>query len=107
MTSTKTDLESNSFLSSLDMEPPGPGQLAGSLVSPGGSRVSLPSASNASSNSESIFAALTSPPSTGPNTGSSMADTISSRMAGGEKREVFSGLSRFVTTFGLRKDSTS
>ncbi|KAG6819237.1 hypothetical protein H0H93_013895 [Arthromyces matolae] len=31
ITSTKTDLDSTSFLSSLDMEPPGPGQLGGSL----------------------------------------------------------------------------
>ncbi|KAG6827236.1 hypothetical protein H0H92_012692 [Tricholoma furcatifolium] len=98
ITSTKTDLESTSFLSSLDMEPPGPGQLGGSLVSPGGSRVSLPLAMNG----ESVFATMTSPASTGPigapNGGS---DTL----RGGERREVFSDLRRFVS-FGLRKDTS-
>ncbi|KAG6853779.1 hypothetical protein C0991_001490 [Blastosporella zonata] len=102
ITSTKTDLDSTSFLSSLDMEPPGPGQLGGSLVSPGGSRVSLPVAVNG----EGIFATMTSPSSTGTMVGSnggsqggSGADTPN---RGGER--VFSDLRRFVS-FGLRKDS--
>ncbi|RDB16847.1 Vacuolar protein sorting-associated protein 53 [Hypsizygus marmoreus] len=100
ITSTKTDLESTSFLSSLDMDPPGPGQLGGSLVSPGGSRVSLPLAISNNSG-ESIFAAMTSPSSTGQSTGSNM-DTMAGRV--GDRREVFSDFRRFVS-FGLRKDS--
>ncbi|KAF9467425.1 Vps53-like protein [Collybia nuda] len=99
ITSTKTDLESTSFLSSLDMDPLGPGQLGGSLVSPGGSRVALPLAG---SNGEGLFSSMTSPPSTGPSTGSSTVDTIGARP--GERREVFSDFKRFVS-FGLRKDS--
>ncbi|KAG6919330.1 hypothetical protein DXG01_006876 [Tephrocybe rancida] len=103
ITSTKTDLDSTSFLSSLDMEPPGPGQLGGSLVSPGGSRVSLPH----SINGEGIFTTMTSPASTGPmigggSNGGSQSGTDTPR--GGERREVFSDLRRFVS-FGLRKDS--
>ncbi|KAF8650940.1 hypothetical protein AX14_008524, partial [Amanita brunnescens Koide BX004] len=50
ITSTRTDLESRSFLSSLDMDPsthPGAG-----LVSPGASRVSLPLVVGASNSSE-------------------------------------------------------
>ncbi|KAF8070050.1 Vps53-like protein [Lyophyllum atratum] len=106
ITSTKTDLDSTSFLSSLDMEPPGPGQLGGSLVSPGGSRVSLPLAVNG----EGIFATMTSPASTGPG---GMSSSVSFQGAGsgtetptrgGERREVFSDFRRFVS-FGLRKDS--
>ncbi|KAG6845073.1 hypothetical protein H0H87_000977 [Tephrocybe sp. NHM501043] len=105
ITSTKTDLDSTSFLSSLDMEPPGPGQLGGSLVSPGGSRVSLPLAVNG----EGIFATMTSPASTGPmvssngsSQGGSGADTP---IRGGERREVFSDLRRFVS-FGLQRKDT-
>lgn len=81
------------------MDPLGPGQLGGSLVSPGGSRVSLPLAGGSG---EGLFSSMTSPPSTGPSTGSSMADTIGPRP--GERREVFSDFRRFVS-FGLRKDS--
>ncbi|KAF5385912.1 hypothetical protein D9615_002629 [Tricholomella constricta] len=108
ITSTKTDLDSTSFLSSLDMEPPGPGQLGGSLVSPGGSRVSLPQAVSG----ESIFATMTSPASVGPMFGSGASSNASSQggsgmdtpTRGGERREVFSDFRRFVS-FGLRKDS--
>jgi len=103
ITSTKTDLESTSFLSSLDMEPPGPGQLGGSLVSPGGSRVSLPAAVTGSG-SEALFSSLTSPGQTGPSTGSSVPDTVVGRV--GERREVFSDFKRFVS-FGLRKEPSA
>lgn len=101
ITSTKTDLESTSFLSSLDMEPPGPGVLGGSLVSPGGSRVSLPLAVTGSGG-ESLFSSLTSPASTAASTGASVPDPAIGRS--GERREVFSDLKRFVS-FGLRKES--
>ncbi|KAG5641269.1 hypothetical protein DXG03_005592 [Asterophora parasitica] len=99
ITSTKTDLDSTSFLSSLDMEPPGPGQLGGSLVSPGGSRVSLPLAVNG----EGIFATMTSPASTGP-TMSGPSSNVGPQGGDRERREVFSDFRRFVS-FGLRKDS--
>ncbi|KAG5651871.1 hypothetical protein H0H81_007118 [Sphagnurus paluster] len=109
ITSTKTELESTSFLSSLDMEPPGPGQLGGSLVSPGGSRVSLPLAMNG----EGIFATMTSPTSMGPMGGDGLIGSNASShsgsgtetpVRGAERREVFSDFRRFVS-FGLRKDS--
>lgn len=111
ITSTKTDLDSTSFLSSLDMEPPGPGQLGGSLVSPGGSRVSLPHVVSG----DGIFATMTSPASTGPMIGGGVISHSSSQggssgtetpTRGGERREVFSDFRRFVS-FGLRKDSTA
>ncbi|KAK2461334.1 hypothetical protein APHAL10511_006861 [Amanita phalloides] len=81
ITSTKTDLESTSFLSSLDMDPPAhPGF---SLVSPGASRVSLPLVIGASNSSDGV-----------------------SGLGGRNdpKREVFSDFKRFVS-FGLRKDT--
>lgn len=90
------------------MDPPGPGQLGGSLVSPGGSRVLLPLAMNG----EGVFTAMTSPMTAGSfvsgigssnsSQGGSGADSAN---RGGERREVFSDLRRFVS-FGLRKDST-
>lgn len=94
ITSTKTDLESTSFLSSLDMDPPAAGYVGGSLISPAGSRISLPLAG------ESIFASLATPTPSGPSTGS----TIGEGRPGDQKREVFSDFRRFVS-FGLRKDS--
>ncbi|TFK44162.1 Vps53-like protein [Crucibulum laeve] len=100
ITSTKTDLESTSFLSSLDMDPPTTAHLGGSLISPGASRVSLPLVGNSSG--EGIFASMVAPPMSGPPTGSSIGDNSGSRA--GEKREVFSDFRRFVS-FGLRKDS--
>ena len=84
------------------MEPPGPGLLGGSLVSPGGSRVSLPLAVSGSGG-ESLFSSLTSPALTGSLPGASTPDLAIGRT--GERREVFSDLKRFVS-FGLRKDST-
>ncbi|KAH9484873.1 Vacuolar protein sorting-associated protein 53-like protein [Psilocybe cubensis] len=100
ITSTKTDLESTSFLSSLDMDPPMTGHAGGSLVSPGASRVSLPLGG-----SEGIFASMTGPGQSGPTTGSSTADNAAGR-AENHRREVFSDFRRFVS-FGLRKDSTA
>ncbi|KAF8345521.1 Vps53-like protein [Amanita rubescens] len=81
---TKTDLQSTSFLSSLDMDPPmHPGA---SLVSPGASRVSLPLVIGASIS----------------------GDGISGGVEGGrptdQRREVFSDFKRFVS-FGLRKET--
>ncbi|KAF9241838.1 Vps53-like protein [Melanogaster broomeanus] len=80
ITSTKTDLESTSFLTSLDMGPP----VSSMVGSPGTSRVALP-LSTTPAGAESVFGALTSPPP-------------------GQKREVFSDIRRFVT-FGLRRDA--
>ncbi|TFK21105.1 hypothetical protein FA15DRAFT_672889 [Coprinopsis marcescibilis] len=94
ITSTKTDLESTSFLSSLDMDPPTTAQIGGSLLSPGGSRLA--------SGGEGIFASLGGGPGpSGPSTGSSVTD--SSRPG---DTKVFSDFRRFVS-FGLRKDSTA
>ncbi len=111
-TSTKTDLDSTSFLSSLDMDPQltgyTPGAPGGSLLSPAGSKISLPSGPSAA---EGIFHSLSAggistQSSSGPATGSSIGDGVSGRGGPGEpKREVFSDLKRFVT-FGLRKDSS-
>jgi len=108
ITSTKPELEGTSFLSSLDMDP-----AAGSAVptpsvasSVTGSRVSLPSilagTGVPAATAEGIFSALSSPPMSGPPTGSD-----SSRAGDqGPKREVFSDLRRFMT-FGLRRESNS
>ncbi|KAJ8494966.1 hypothetical protein ONZ51_g1987 [Trametes cubensis] len=94
ITSTKSELESTSFLSSLDMDP---GQIT-TLTSPGSSRASLlPGASTG----ESILAALSSPPLTGaPSSGS---DTPP-RQDQSNRREVFSDFKRFVS-FGLRRET--
>ncbi|KAF5328679.1 hypothetical protein D9619_011656 [Psilocybe cf. subviscida] len=97
ITSTKTDLESTSFLSSLDMDPPTTGHAGGSLISPGASRVNLPLGQ-----ADSIFASMTGPGYSGPPTGSSNADAAG--RAEDRRREVFSDFRRFVS-FGLRKDS--
>jgi len=78
------------------MDPPATGYVGGSLISPAGSRISLPSAS------ESIFASLSTPTPSGPSTGS----TIGDGRPGDQKREVFSDFRRFVS-FGLRKDSVA
>jgi len=90
ITSTKTDLQSTSFLSSLDMDPPATGHAGGSLVSPGSSRMILPLGGAIS---EGIFGG-------GPPTGTENNRTENPR------REVFSDFRRFVS-FGLRKDSTA
>ena len=98
ITSTKTDLQSTSFLSSLDMDPPATGHAGGSLVSPGASRMILPLGGSIS---EGIFGSSSN--SNGPATAG---------IGGGEnrtenpRREVFSDFRRFVS-FGLRKDSTA
>ncbi|KAK7045611.1 Vacuolar protein sorting-associated protein 53 [Paramarasmius palmivorus] len=88
ITSTKEDLEGTSFLSALDMDPPGLAHLAGALGSP------------ALSGHEGIFSGLASPPISGPPTGSGMPDGY----RGDQRREVFSDFRRFVT-FGLRRDT--
>ncbi|KAJ7647012.1 Vps53-like protein [Roridomyces roridus] len=100
ITSTQDDLEGTSFLSSLDMDPTGSAQLASNLSSPGGSRVSLPLSGGGLTGGESgIFANLTSPGTSGPSTGTSVADGRP-----GDQRQVFSDLRRFVS-FGLRRDT--
>ncbi|KDQ27540.1 hypothetical protein PLEOSDRAFT_1104224 [Pleurotus ostreatus PC15] len=98
VTSTK-ELESTSFLSSLDMEPSSSnqGQLMHDPTSPGlGGRVSFPQVvgaamSAANIGSDSLLAGLVSPPMSGPPTGEGRE----------QKREVFSGFGRFVS-FGRR-----
>lgn len=80
------------------MDPAGPTQLSSNLSSPGGSRVSLP-LSGAGATGESIFANLTSPGTSGPSTGTSVADGRP-----GDQRQVFSDFRRFVS-FGLRRDT--
>ncbi|KIJ68088.1 hypothetical protein HYDPIDRAFT_173763 [Hydnomerulius pinastri MD-312] len=98
ITSTKTDLESTSFLTSLDMDPP----LSLTVGSPGASRVALP-LSTTPAVADGIFGALTSPPLSGPPTGSSGDGGVKGNEPG-QKREVFSDIRRFVT-FGLRRDT--
>lgn len=93
ITSTKTELDSTSFLSSLDMDP---GQVA-TLTSPGSSRVSLLAGGTAG---ESILAALSPPPLAGaPSSGSETPPKDPSL-----RREVFSDFKRFVS-FGLRRET--
>ncbi|KAH6906364.1 Vps53-like protein [Coprinopsis sp. MPI-PUGE-AT-0042] len=96
ITSTKTDLESASFLSSLDMDPPSTAQIGGSLLSPGGSRLAGGGAV------EGIFATLGSVPPSGPSTGTNTPDPTGRP----GDRQVLSDLRRFVS-FGLRRDSTA
>ncbi|OAX41129.1 hypothetical protein K503DRAFT_713205 [Rhizopogon vinicolor AM-OR11-026] len=105
ITSTKTDLESTSFLSALDMDPPM--TLGATLGSPGSSRTTLPlSTTPGGPNSDSIFGSLSgSPPLSGPPTGSSTDGSTSKGMEPAQKREVFSDIRRFVT-FGLRRSET-
>lgn len=86
ITSTKSELDSTSFLSSLDMDP---NMSQGPMLSP--ALISPPS--------EGIFSGLGSPPISGPPTGSSMGDATRP----GEGK-VFSDFRRFVS-FGLRRDS--
>ncbi|KIK69081.1 hypothetical protein GYMLUDRAFT_214055 [Collybiopsis luxurians FD-317 M1] len=88
ITSTKDELQSTSFLSSLDMDPPSIAPLGGTLTSP-----AIVSAT------ESIFSGLVSPPMSGPPTGSTEVTRNEQR------REVFSDFKRFVS-FGLRRDSS-
>ncbi|KAI9067270.1 hypothetical protein FKP32DRAFT_1673066 [Trametes sanguinea] len=95
ITSTKTELDNTSFLSSLDMDP---GQVT-TLTSPGSSKVSLIPGSSAG---ESILAALSSPPLTGaPSSGS---DTPPKQDQAGTRQAVFSDFKRFVS-FGLRRET--
>ncbi|SJK97035.1 related to VPS53-subunit of VP51-54 complex, required for protein sorting [Armillaria ostoyae] len=92
ITSTKNDLDSTSFLTSLDMEP-NSAQIVGGLISP---MIITPA-------SDGVFSGLISPPISGPPTGSSLGDSGSVNRPG-ERREVFSDFRRFVS-FGLRRDS--
>ena len=94
ITSTKTDLQSTSFLSSLDMDPSATGHAGGSLVSPGASRMILPLGGAIS---EGIFGSG-GPPTAGTGAGENRAEN--------PRREVFSDFRRFVS-FGLRKDTTA
>lgn len=102
ITSTKTDLDSTSFLSALDMDPPL--ALGATFGSPGSSRVTLPLSTTPGAGSDSIFGSLGSPPLSGPPTGSSTDGSISRGLEPGQKREVFD-IRRFVT-FGLRRSDT-
>jgi len=102
ITSTKTDLDSTSFLSALDMDPPL--TLGATFGSPGSSRVTLPLSTTPGIGSDSIFGSLGSPPLSGPPTGSSTDGSTSRGLEAGQKREVFD-IRRFVT-FGLRRSET-
>jgi hypothetical protein len=88
ITSTKSELQSTSFLSSLDMDPsPSSHLTALNIASPGSGRLALPVPSAAESAS-------------GPSTG----DSATTGSKGDQKREKFSDFKRFVS-FGLRRDS--
>ncbi|KZT71823.1 hypothetical protein DAEQUDRAFT_744138 [Daedalea quercina L-15889] len=88
ITSTKSDLESTSFLTSLDMDP---GQ-SSNANNPANSRAGLGAG-------EGILAALASPPGAGTPTG-----TDTPPKDGSMKREVFQDFKRFVS-FGLRRET--
>ncbi|KAF7782136.1 hypothetical protein Agabi119p4_1512 [Agaricus bisporus var. burnettii] len=125
ITSTKTDLDSTSFLSSLDMDPQGGGGGGSNLLllSPTASRVALPLGSNTISDGGGLFHSLSGGSggasvsgSSGPATGSSIGGGVGgvgsgeggfgpgARGMSGETN-VFSDFRRFVS-FGLRKEST-
>lgn len=108
ITSTKTDLESTSFLSSLDMDPPVTGHVGGSLISPGGSRMmGLPMhvPGGLGGDNGSLFGGLSAPPQSGPPTGPGGVGGDNGNAAKpGESKQVFSDFRRFVS-FGLRKDT--
>ena len=111
ITSTKTDLDSTSFLSSLDMDPQLTGYASGGggggLVSPTANRMISPLGSGTAT--EGYFHSLSTSStqgSSGAVTGTSTPDGTGRGSAIGEtKREVFSDFRRFVS-FGLRKDTT-
>ncbi|RDX42721.1 hypothetical protein OH76DRAFT_1362271 [Lentinus brumalis] len=90
ITSTKPELESTSFLSSLDMDPAS----VANLTSPGSSRVSLLQGTTG----ESILAALSSPPLATAQSGGSDSTTRS------DQTSKFSDFKRFVS-FGLRRET--
>ena len=112
ITSTKSELEQTSFLSTLDMDPPATSVSLLSTTSPAGSRANLPAlltsrpesvgSGGGGSAMEGLFSALKSPPLSGPPTGT--GSETSSHAA--ERREVFSDLRRFVS-FGLRRDTSN
>jgi len=91
ITSTKSELATMSFLSSLDMDP---SANAGGVVNttPGGSRVSLPSLVAHVQASDGIFSTLGSPPLT-PSVGT---DGAAGKVEQGPDRKVFAGFGRFV-----------
>ena len=91
ITSTKPELESTSFLSSLDMDPTS----VANLTSPGSSRVSLLQGATG----ESILAALSSPPMATAQSGGSDSTTRSDQTS-----RTFSDFKRFVS-FGLRRET--
>ena len=90
ITSTKPELESTSFLSSLDMDPAQTSQLG----SPGGSRVNLLS----SGGGDGILAALASPPLSSTPSGTDTPNKL-------DAASKFSDFRRFVS-FAVRRDST-
>ncbi|KZT29143.1 hypothetical protein NEOLEDRAFT_1056915 [Neolentinus lepideus HHB14362 ss-1] len=96
-TSTKPDLESTSFLSSLDMDPPTASQTP-SLMSPSSSRINLPSLLAGKADG------LVSPPLTSP---SPSMDASQQKAEGTpQKRDVFMDVKRFVSfASGLRRDT--
>lgn len=99
--STKPELESTSFLTSLDMDPPTNVMIG----TPGPSRAVLPLVMTPSSGSDhGVFGGLSSPPLSGPSTGSSADGIAAKGSEQGQKREVFSDIRRFVS-FGLRRDT--
>lgn len=102
ITSTKPELETASFLSSLDMDPSA-GNIVATTSSPGGSRVSLPSLVTQVSSSgggDNIFSALTTPQ-------SAEKDASGKNDPSNEKkREVFSDFRRFVS-FAVRREGRS
>jgi hypothetical protein len=88
VSSTKPELESTSFLSSLDMDPSATSYLVGAnLPSPGMNKAMLPLL-NASGDS-------------GPSTG----DSTIAKWDQTQKKEKFSDFKRFVS-FGLRRESS-
>ena len=98
ITSTKPELETASFLSSLDMDPSA-GNIVANTSSPGGSRVSLPSLVTqiSSSGGDNIFSGLTPPPP------AEKGASGKSDATGEKKREVFSDFRRFVS-FAVRRE---
>jgi hypothetical protein len=98
ITSTKSELDTTSFLSSLDMDPSN--SAAAGVSSPMGSRISLPSlvAQVQASGGDGIFSAMGPSPLT-----PSLTDSPKNEQGADKKREVFGDFRRFVS-FAVRRE---
>lgn len=104
MTSRMNDLESTSFLSSLDMDPPIGPITSTTAHTPNGSAISLPGLlTSASALSSAAAAGLMTPPLGGGTFGGTDSPRGTATPLGETKREMFSDLRKLVS-FAVRRD---